>query len=270
MILNRCVRSKQWFMVIKLVGCVLVGRASSAQVLETETARLRVKGAVQAGANVDLQTSTEGHELAIPFLFEYGITDRWELVVEPVAGTWIRPHAGRRAAGAGDTEVTLQYLAASETGRRPAMAVAGEVKIPSARNSLIGTGRTDVAAYFIASKRVGNLDAHLNVSYTVVGQPPNAPSLSNTIGGAFAGMYSLTTRWRVYGEVLTVTAATSQGEQTVLSSAGPLVPEAAGQELVGTIGTGVYLTPKLFLSLGISYDNTRAVLFRPGITFRSK
>jgi hypothetical protein len=270
MILNGCVRSKRWFMVIAIVGRVLVCRASSAQVLETETARLRVKGAVQAGANVELQTSTEGHELAIPFLFEYGITDRWELVVEPVVGTWIRPHVGRRAAGAGDTEVTLQYLAASEAGRRPAMAVAGELKLPSARNSLIGTGRTDIAAYFIASKRVGNVDTHLNLSYTMVGQPANAPSLSNTIGGAFAAMYSFATRWRVYGEVLTVTAATSQGEQTVLSGSGPLVPEAAGQELVGTIGAGVYLTPKLFLSLGISYDNTRAVLFRPGITFRSK
>ncbi len=45
--------------------------------------------------------------------------------------------------------------------------------------------------------------------------------------------------------------------------------EGATLHLIGTLGAGVYLTPKLFLSLG-SDDNTRAVLSRPGITFRSK
>jgi hypothetical protein len=269
MVLIRCARRTRVFTYTAIVGGVLFSSTSSGQVLETETARLRLKGAVQAGANVEVQTSTEGHELAMPALFEYGITDRWELVVEPVAGTWIRPRIGRRASGAGDTEVTLQYLAASESGRRPAMALAGEVKLPSARNTLIGTGQTDVAAYFIASKRFGRLDAHVNLSYTWVGQPPNA-QLSNTIGAAVAGMYTLTPRWRIYAEGLTVTAASSQGERSVLPGTALPVPEAAAQELVGTVGAGVYLTPKLFLSLGISYDNTRAVLFRPGITFRSK
>jgi hypothetical protein len=259
----------QRFMLVTLLGAVLLASDVSAQVLETETARLRSKGAVQVGANVEAQTSTEGHEFAVPLLFEYGITDRWELVVEPVAGTWIRPRTGPRAAGGGDTEITLQYLAAPEVGWRPAFALAGEVKMPTTHNNLIGTGQPDVAAYVIASKRFGRLDAHVNVSYTVVGQPPNA-ALSNTIGGAAAGLLTLTSRWRAYGEVLTVTAATSQGEQTVLPGMTPLVPEAAAQELVGTIGAGVYLTPKLFLSMGVSYDNTRAWLFRPGITFRSR
>jgi hypothetical protein len=147
--------------------------------------------------------------------------------------------------------------------------VAGEVKLPTTRNSLIGTGQTDVAAYVIGSKRWRNLDMHVNLSYTAVGQPPHA-SLSNTFGVAFAGMYTLTPRWRLYGETLSVTAASGQGEQVLLPGVTPLVPEAAAQELVGTIGTGVYLTPNVFLSLGVSYDNTGAVLFRPGITFRSK
>jgi len=30
------------------------------------------------------------------------------------------------------------------------------------------------------------------------------------------------------------------------------------------------LTPKLFVSLGVSYDNNHALLFRPGITFSSR
>jgi len=35
-----------------------------AQVLETETARLRARGAVQAGINFEYQSSSEGHESA--------------------------------------------------------------------------------------------------------------------------------------------------------------------------------------------------------------
>ncbi len=239
-----------------------------AQVLETETARLRRKGAVQVGANFEYQTSSEGHESAIPFVFEYGFNDRLELVVEPVAATRIRPRRTAHASGAGDTEVTLQYLVARE-GRWPALALGGEVKFPTARNALIGTRKTDFAGILIASKKLGRMDTHLNVVYTRVGQPAGA-RLSNTVGGALAAMVPFARRFRVYGEVLATTSTGGgEGDGTPLPGS-PVVPEAAGQELVGTVGIGVYVRPKWFLSLGVSYDNTHAVLFRPGITFRSK
>jgi hypothetical protein len=257
-----------------LVLGVALAAPCGGQVLETETARLRLPGAVQAGLNYEFQTSSEGHESAVPFLFEYGFTDRFELAVEPVAATRIRPNAGESATGFGDTEVTLTYLVRRETGSFPALAVAGEVKFPTARNSLIGTGEPDYAAYLIASKRFGRLDTSFNAAYTKVGQPPGpemaGPRLSNTIGGAVAGMYAVNKRFRIYGEVLATTAASGGGPEAPLSLNGTLPPEAAGEELVGTIGGGVYLNPKLFLSLGVSYDNTHAILFRPGITFRSK
>jgi hypothetical protein len=230
---------------------------------------LRVQGAVQTGTNVEVQTSTEGHEWALPLLFEYGITNRWELVVEPVARTWIRPHVTPRATGVGDTEITLEYLARAESDAWPAIALAGEVKAPTARNTLIGTGQRDFAAYLIASKRFGNVDTHVNVTYTWVGQPPGT-TLSNIWGTAVAAMYTPTPRLRLYGEVLTTTSATGQAEQASVFGPPPLVAEAATQELVGTVGAGVYVSPRWFLSVGISYDNTAAWLIRPGITFRSK
>ena len=248
---------------------MLSWRPCAAQVLETETARLRVKGAVQAGTNVEVQTSTEGHELALPMLLEYGITDRWELVVEPVGRTWIRPHSGPQATGPGDTEITLEYLARAESHVLPAIALAGEVKAPTARHTLIGTGQRDLAAYLIASKRFGHLDTHVNVTYTWVGQPPGT-TLANIWGTAFAAMYTVTPKLRLYGEALTTTSATGQAEQTTAFGSAPVVAEAATQELVGTVGAGIYVTPRWFLSLGVSYDNNAAWLIRPGITFRSK
>ncbi len=147
----------------------------AAQMLETETARPLGRGVFEVSGNFEYQTSSEGHEAAVPFAAEYGLTDRLELLVEPVAWTSIRPKAGARATGVGDLEATATWLARAETPGVPAIALAAEVKFPTAHNTLIGTGKTDVAGYLIASKHWGRLDTHANVSYTVVGGPAGAP-----------------------------------------------------------------------------------------------
>ena len=92
--MTRTLCSRPWAAPMTVVGLVTLAGVCPAQVLETETARLRLKGAVQLGGNFEYQTSSEGRESAVPFIFEYGITDRLELVVEPVAGTRIRPKRG--------------------------------------------------------------------------------------------------------------------------------------------------------------------------------
>jgi hypothetical protein len=81
-------------------------------VLETQTARLRRKGAVQLGANLEYKTSSEGHESGIPFVFEYGITDRLEWLSSPwrPGGSGTSAHEPRTRA----TEVMQQYLVARE------------------------------------------------------------------------------------------------------------------------------------------------------------
>jgi hypothetical protein len=109
------------------------------QPLETETARQPQAGSFEVQTAFEYQTSKEGTERALPFAFEYGVTDRLALTVEPVFYTAIRPKQGQRATGLGDLEITLSYLSERERGRLPALAVAGEVKAPAARNILIGT-----------------------------------------------------------------------------------------------------------------------------------
>ena len=112
------------------------GGSASAQTLETETARLVPKGGVELGFNFEHQRSSEGSETAIPLAFIVGLGRRFELMVEPVAFTAIRPKLGPRATGVGDIETTLTYLAAGESRGRPAIALAGEVKFPSARTAI--------------------------------------------------------------------------------------------------------------------------------------
>ncbi len=236
------------------------------QPLETETARLPFARAMLIGTTLEYQSSPQGSEIAFPFAFEYGLTRRLAVLVEPVFYTGINPAGKRGARGPGDLEATVQFLAREERGWAPAIALSAEVKIPTARNRLIGTGKADFTPYVIASKRFGasgRFDAHANVGYSFLGQPAGV-TVQNTLNLALALETHLTPRWDLLGEVLSTTAATAGeggGENSTTS------PEIAGAEQVGMLGARYLMRPGLWLSFGVTYDNTRAVLFRPGLTF---
>lgn len=235
-----------------------------AQVLETETARFLHRGAVEFGTGFELQTSTEGTERAVPLAAEIGLSNRLALLLEPVVYTSIRPKNGPRATGRGDAEVTALGLLRSEGDRAPAMALALEVKVPTTKNTLIGTGKTDVAGFLIGSKHLGRLDVHANIGYTVLGKPAGV-QLSNIWSGAIAGEYPLKGILSAYGEVLANTSSTSEAVDTGTTTG--VAPEIVGGEVSGTIGLGVRPAHSLLFSLGLSVDNKNAFLIRPGVTF---
>jgi hypothetical protein len=245
----------------------LLPRISAAQILETETARPVGKGTLELGTNLEYQTSSEGTESALPMAVEYGFTDRFEILLEPVAYTAIRPKQGPHATGAGDLELTATYLVRRESSGAPAMALAGEVKFPTAQNTLIGTGKTDFAGYLIASKRFGQFDTHANIGYTVVGQPAGA-QLQNIFNFALASEMSLGTTAELFGEILGNTASSSTPEPTGPVPPGSITAEAPSGEVVGSIGIAKYVLTGLRLSMGLSVDNNGAVMVRPGFTIR--
>ena len=245
---------------VLLVGLTRVAPLA-AQTLETETLRLPARFGLNVGSNFEYQTSTDGRETAMPFIVEFGLTRSTELVVEPVPYTAIRPRTGRRATGAGDLEITVIQQLIAETPSRPAFGLAGEVKVPTAHDPLIGTGKTDFAAYLIGSKRFGRLDGHLNVGYTVVGRPVGV-TLNNIANFAAGFVYDVSERTKLFGEVLGNTAA------SVGAPEGSATPEVAGGELVGTVGIGRKIADRFFLTTGLSYDNNGALLLRPGFMVR--
>jgi hypothetical protein len=238
---------------------------AAAQILETETARPIGRGIFEASGNFEYQTSSEGSESAVPLAVEYGLTNRVEILFEPVVYTAIRPTGGMDATGVGDVEITLTYLARSETPKFPAIALAGEVKVPSAKDTLIGTGQTDFAAYLIGSKRWGQVDAHANLSYTVVGRPPGA-ELKNIFGFGLAAEWFWGGPNELFGEVLGNTAASANPESG--AETGGATPEAPGGEVSLTAGIARYVLPTFRVSLGVSIDNNGAALLRPGLTMR--
>ena len=258
-------RLPSFFLLAVLVaGGTLVVSPSCArgQVLETETARLLSAGGLNLANTFEFQRSSEGTETAIPLAFEWGITNRLELLVEPVVYTAIRPKVGPRATGFGDLEMTLTVGLRRETPGGPGLAFAGEVKAPTARNVLIGTGKTDVAGFLIASKRFGRVDLHANLGYTIVGRPAGL-ALDNILNGAVAAVFYVTPHTHFFGEVLASTSAAPNGVPE-----SPTAPEVAAGEVVGTIGVARQVFGGLLLTASVSDDNRGAVLFRPGFVWR--
>lgn len=236
--------------------------ARAQQPLETETARLPQRGSSLVALTYEFQTSTGGTEHAVPLAFEVGLTDRLALLAEPVFFTAIRPRVGRSAVGLGDFEATLQWLARDEGRRTPALALAAEVKVPTARDTLIGTRQADFTPYLIASQRFGSLEVHANVGYSFVGKPRSVV-VQNTVNASLAFEEHVTRRWDLMGEVLTASAATSGGPESSTA------PEIAGAEQVGMLGARYQVRAGTWLALGVTYDNTNATLIRAGITLES-
>jgi hypothetical protein len=243
-----------------LLACGTASAAAAGPPLETETARLPARGHGNLQFVFEYQSSPDGKESAVPLAAEYGITDRLEIAVEPVVYTSIRPRAGPRAHGFGDTEVTLTYLLSRETDGLPAFAVAGEVKFPTTRNPLIGTGGTDFRAVAIASKRFGRVDLHANLGYTFVGSHAGI-HFGNVFDYALAAEYSVSPRLTLMTEVLGTVAS---GRETL---AGP-AQEAASNSVTGLIGAEYRPNPWLGLAVGVTYDNNHAWLIRPVATIR--
>lgn len=237
--------------------------AHAQQPLETETARLPARHELVLDVAYEFQTSKQGIEHALPIALEYGVTDRLALLFEPVFFTAIVPRPGARAVGPGDLEITTQYQLTRERHGMPALALAAEEKLPTARSRAIGTGRADFTPYLIASRHVGAYDAHVNAGYSFMGRPKGL-AVQNTLNLAAALERPLGRGLVVMGEFLSTSASLAGGEGVV----DPNAPELAGAEQVLMLGVRQAVGSRSRWSLGVTYDNTNALLIRPGFSIR--
>jgi hypothetical protein len=242
---------------------------ATAQVLETEDSRPLNRGQVEIGAGLEYQTSKEGHEVALPLSFEYGISKRFTFLFEPVPFTNIHPKTGRRVTGIGDLEMTLFYQLIKETKRFPSISLSAEIKLPTAKDSLIGTGKTDFTPFLIASKTTGKFFTSLNLSYTFLGKPKNIVA-NNLFNYAAGTVFELSSKSILFGEIYGNTSALGGAEVPEIPGNPQKTTEISGGETVGSVGYGYYINRNLLLSIGVSYDNNHALLFRPGIVWTSQ
>ncbi|MEP6616824.1 MAG: transporter [Ginsengibacter sp.] len=236
------------------------------QVLETEESNPLAPGQFEIGTGIEFQTSKEGTETALPIAIEYGLTRRFSILVEPVGFTNIHNKRSNSATGFGDLEVTLFYQLTTEGKIMPAISISAEVKLPTTKNSLIGTGKTDYTPFLIATKTTGRFFTSANLSYTILGKPKGV-SVTNLFNYAVGTIYTASERNILFAELYGNTSAfgTDVPETTNVIQAPAMTTEISGGEVVGSIGFGRYIKKDLLLSMGVSYDNNKAILFRPGI-----
>jgi hypothetical protein len=130
--------------VLDIFGWPMAGRA--ALPLETETARLMKRGRTETRKHVRVPSfgGRRGHLRSDGLrmgrsryrgaLYRAGLVHRHP------------PRVGPKATGIGDTEATLAFRFFEERPWVPAFAVAGEGKVPTARDALNGTGKADYTA----------------------------------------------------------------------------------------------------------------------------
>ena len=241
-----------------------------AQVLETEESQPLLKGQFEIGTGLEYQTSNEGTETALPLAIEYGLTKKITLLVEPVGFTSILPKTGPHAKGIGDLEVTIFYQIVSGKKILPSISISGEIKIPTAKNTLIGTGKADYTPFLIMSKTTGKFFTSINLSYTFLGKPAGVVA-NNLFNYSIGTIFTVSPKSILFAEFYGNTSAiggTDIPEGDVTTNPNINTAELSGGENVGAIGYGYYLKKNLLLSFGISYDNNNAILFRPGIEWK--
>jgi hypothetical protein len=265
------------------------GRSWADLSLETETARLTPPGVYELSIATEYQYARDDQEVAVPLALTFGLFDRFEVMLEPTAFVGIFPRnstGGKDVVGVGDFELTLTYLVLREQKWLPAVAVAGEVKFPTARTKAIGTREFDYTGYLIFSKRVGDLDLHANVAYTFVGEPAGTRA-KDTWQVALAFEYSFSKQWDVFGEVMYTSSsigrapsgASGGGGEGTAAAVRPLADvvetggaqttaELTGVETVGTVGLKYHVNNRFDVFGSVSYDNNDASLFRLGMTIR--
>ena len=239
----------------------LYSTSTLSQVLETEESYPLAPGEIVLGTGIEFQRSSEGTETAVPIAIEYGLTKRFTFLIEPVAFTSIHNKIGPSAVGFGDIELTLFYQCIQENKFMPAISISTEIKLPTAKSNLIGTGKIDFTPFIIISKNIGKFFTNVNLSYSFLGKP-NGVVAGNLFNYALGTIYNASDKNIYFGEVYGNTSAFANDVPEVIGSTSVLnsTQEISGGELVCSIGYGRYLNKYLLISVGISYDNNNALL----------
>ncbi|MEI7933417.1 MAG: hypothetical protein WCI21_10275, partial [Alphaproteobacteria bacterium] len=113
---------------------------------------------------------SDGRALLTETQYEYGIDDRTEILIEPFFYEWDSPKVGGHTSGLGDVEVTLSHTVVTETDMRPTLVLAQKVKLPTASNDAIGSGKFDAQSYVIIGKSWGDTHLNINLGYEYIGK----------------------------------------------------------------------------------------------------
>ncbi len=190
-----------------LLPVVMAGAAApaAARILKTRRPGEYKELALVIGSGFEFESDAEESEYGLPFFAEYGITPALELSVEP-SYVVIRKRSGGTIQGLGDLETNVSYEFVSERRSRPAIAMLGGIKWPTAPAGAIGTGKLDASLGAVASKELPRFDLEFNAIYTFTGNPSGV-QLRDTFEASAATEVHLGRRLDLLAEFVTASGA---------------------------------------------------------------
>lgn len=228
----------------------------AARPLTTDDAWTVEKGQFQIEAGFDAaRQDNHDREVSPSVTLTYGLFDQLDL---GVGGGYLffDPKEGQREDGLADTEVKLKYRPLDEKDWRPAAAITGTLKIPTASKSKgLGSNQTDFGINTIITKSFGKrLALHLNIGYTFIGED----RVENEFNYSMAAQFVITDQWAFVGEIIGINNFNGR---------------KADDPLSGLLGTYYLITEKLIWDAGIEIGMNKAApdfRFTTGLTWLFK
>jgi len=243
----------------------------SAQVLETEDAIPLDPGQIHIETSVGFQTDKSSKEVDWYAEVMYRLSKRFMLSLEPALLSSIHPDSDKSATGFGDVEATLFVRLMQEKKVTPFMSLALEMKIPTAQNRMIGTGKADFTPFFVANKTTGKFFTSINIGYTIIGKPDSVPA-KNFINYGVASILTFANENLLFAEVYGNTASVDRNKYPTVTLPLQTIQENSefnGGEIVFSLGYGYEFQNGWLLSFSASYGGDNALLLRAGIEWQS-
>ena len=156
------------------IGCSSVAHADTA--IETETAQIGKQGEIAISQSYEYAAAKDGTSGGTLSQFEYGLSDRAELLVEPFFYVWEHPDGESKVDGLGDLEITPSYEFVLEDGWVPAMLAAFKLKVPTGSQDAGSSGKYDYMPYLILGQHYGGWTFNVNLGVNFVAASDAGPS----------------------------------------------------------------------------------------------
>lgn len=181
---------------------LLTGVARADTAIETETAQIGERGEIGISNSFEMEEGPDGDAAGTLTQFEYGITDRSEILIEPFFQQWEFPDGMPSSHGFGDLELTPSYEFLLEKGWRPAMLAAFKLKVPTGTAPDFGTGKFDYYPYLIFGQHAAGFTFNANLGVDFI-TPTMGSGVDTQVVWDLEAERRVIPRLTLFGEVYT-------------------------------------------------------------------
>ena len=184
---------------VLLIGYPSLGYADTA--IETETAQIGKKGDFGVSQAYEYARAKDGTSGGTLTQFEYALSDRFEILVEPFFYTWEHAEDEEKVQGLGDLEITPSYEFVQENGWVPTILAAFKLKVPTGSERAGSSGKFDYMPYFIIGQHYGGWTFNANLGVNFVTPPDGEKKFSKTYTWALEAEREIAPDWTAFFEV---------------------------------------------------------------------